>query len=176
MIALGIDPGITRENPVGAALVRWPLGEASPVLLGAATLRPVGSEPLALFLGRLGLRLRTDWLNNVELAGVEWPYIGENPQSALDLAACCGVVLGAAGEAGIRCLQVSPAQAKLALAGRGSATKQMMIDAAHQQFGRALVKDAADAVGIALAALVEARRAVQLPLPKRPVRTKTKKG
>jgi Holliday junction resolvasome RuvABC endonuclease subunit len=80
----------------------------------------------------------------------------------------------AAGEAGIVAHLVTPSQAKLALAGRGNADKQMMIDAVRQQFGRTVPKDQADAVGIALAALTLARRPAQLRLPTK--LAKIKKG
>ena len=174
MLSLGLDPGISRANPVGVALVRWPLGESSPVLLGTAQLAPLPREPLATFLGRLSYRLSLDWLQGVQLLGVEWSYVGENAQSALDLAACCGAALAAAGEAGITAHLVTPSQAKLALAGRGNADKPMMIDAVRQQFGRTVPKDQADAVGIALAALTLARRPAQLRLPTK--RAKARKG
>lgn len=164
MRALGFDPGTTRRNPVGVALVAWPLDEERPALLGAAQLQPGTSEALADFLGRLGARLRGDWLNGVEIVGVEWPYVGENAQSALDLAACCGVALAAAGERGLRAYQLSPSEAKVALAGHGGADKDAMMAAARSRFGRQLPKDQADAVGIALAALVKARHYEQLKL------------
>lgn len=164
MRALGLDPGTTRRNPVGVALVRWGLDEPRPALLGSAQLLPGTSESLSDFLGRLGARLRADWLNGVEILGVEWPFVGENAQSALDLAACCGVALAAAGERGLSTYQLSPQQAKLALAGHGGADKDAMMAAARARFGRQLPKDQADAVGIALAALVKARHYEQLKL------------
>ena len=176
MHAIGLDPGTTRQNPAAVALVRWLPGDPAPILLGTTQLTPARHETLAEYLGRLGARLRTDWLGGVTLLAVEWPYVGENPQSALDLAACCGAALAAAGEAGVTTHLVSPAQAKQALVGVGNATKEQMIAAVRVQFGRALPKDQADAVGIALAGLVIVRRAVQLPLPKRQTRIKTKKG
>ena len=164
MRALGIDPGATRRNPTGVALVAWPLDVERPALLGAAALLPGTSEALSDFLGRLGRRLSDDWLNGVEIVGVEWPYVGENAQSALDLAACCGVALGAAGERGLRTYQLSPSEAKVALAGHGGADKDAMMAAARARFGRTLPKDQADAVGIALAALIKARHYEQLKL------------
>jgi crossover junction endodeoxyribonuclease RuvC len=110
----------------------------------------------------------------VQLLAVEWPYVGENPQSALDLAACCGAALASAGEVGIPAHLISPAQAKQALAGVGNAPKEQMIAAVRLQFGRTVPKDQADAVGIALAALTLARRPAQLRLPTK--RAKAKKG
>ena len=84
--------------------------------------------------------------------------MGENPQSALDLAACCGAVLGAAGERGVRCRLISPQGAKVALAGHGGADKTAMMAAVEHRFGCRLSKDRADAVGVALAALEKERQ------------------
>jgi crossover junction endodeoxyribonuclease RuvC len=149
MRVLGLDPGTTKANPTGVALLTgWP----SPRLLGTAHLAPERGDSLAEFLGVLSQRLRSDWLNGVDLLAVEWPYVGKNAQSALDLAACCGAAFAVAGERGIRCALVTPSQAKLALAGSGSADKAAMIDAVRVQFGIVVLKDHADAVGIALAA------------------------
>ena len=149
MRVLGFDPGTTKANPVGVALVAgWP----SPRLLGTAHLAPSAGDTLAEFLGALSQRMRNDWLNSVDLLAVEWPYIGKNAQSALDLAACCGAALAAAGERGVRTALIAPTQAKLALTGSGDADKAAMMAAVRIQFGVTIPKDHADAVGIALAA------------------------
>lgn len=156
MRVLGFDPGTTRANPAAVALLSNT--QDGPTLLGAASLYPAKAESLSAFLGRLGARLRGDWLSGVVLLGVEWPYVGANPRGALVLAACCGVALAAAGERGVRTKLISPQHAKLALAGHGAADKAAMMAAARLRFGRALPKDEADAVGIALAAMTEGKR------------------
>ena len=164
MRILGLDPGTTKPNPTGVALLTWALGDEAR-LLGTAHLAPTPHQSLASFLGELAARLRTDWLNQVDLVGIEWPYVGKNAQSALDLAACCGAVLSAAGERGIACVLISPAEGKLALAGTSSASKQAMIDAVRLQFRLAVPKDHADAVGIALAARATVLQKGLIPCP-----------
>jgi crossover junction endodeoxyribonuclease RuvC len=156
MRVLGFDPGTTKENPSAVALVSWPAG-GEPRLIGTAQMAPRPGDTLSAFLGTIGPRLRLDWLNRVDLVGVEWPYFGKNAQSALDLAACCGTAMTAAGERGIPCVQVSPSEAKKALTRKSDAEKKDMIEAVRVQFQMRVPKDQADAVGIALAAVVSYR-------------------
>jgi Holliday junction resolvasome RuvABC endonuclease subunit len=151
MRILGFDPGTSPTNPAAVALIDWPSG-GDPRLIGTAQLAPRSGETQEAFLGRLAQRLRDDWLIGVDLIGVEWPYFDRNAQSALVLAACCGVALGAAGERGVRGVRVAPTEAKAALAGAGGADKAAMMAAVRFQFGVHVPKDQADAVGIALAA------------------------
>lgn len=151
MKILGFDPGTSATNPAAVALIDWPSG-GDPRLIGTAQMAPRSGETQEDFFGRVAQRLRDDWLIGVDLLGVEWPYAGQNVQSALVLAACCGVALGAAGERGIRGVRVAPTEAKAALAGAGGADKAAMKEAVRVQFGVKIPKDQADAVGIALAA------------------------
>jgi crossover junction endodeoxyribonuclease RuvC len=146
---LALDPGTTRTNPAGIALLRTP-----DTLEFATTFAPLNShEPFSSYLSRLDCFL-TDIAAGfpLTLCGVEWPFVGKNAQSALDLAAVCGVMLAVAGAAGVPCYQINPMHVKQALAGNAHATKAEMIAAVTQRYQVRISKDAADAVGVALAA------------------------
>ena len=146
---LAVDPGLTRTNPAGIALL-----SSCEVIQFATTFTPLNRhEPFSAYLGRLHLLLSNiAAASPLTLCGVEWPFVGKNAQSALDLAAVCGVVLAVAGAAGVPCYQVNPMHVKQALSGTTHATKADMIAAVTLRYQVKISKDAADAVGVALAA------------------------
>ena len=96
----------------------------------------------------------------VELVGIETPVMNRNAKVYGRL-----VRLGEAIERGVArpIMQVTPSEVKLALAGRGNATKDQMVRAAEDEFrvnlpGNKAGKEArADAIGVALAAYARFR-------------------
>ncbi len=151
MICLGIDPGTSTANPLGWALVAQERGALA--LHAADCLVPAGRAPLVF----LALALDALPLWPLDGVAVEGAHVERNPQSALRLAEVVGVVASFAARRGVPLLRCQPVQAKLALAGDARADKPAMMRAARQQFGAALPKDAADAVGVAVWGLGELR-------------------
>lgn len=143
LIVLGIDPGLTRANPCGFCLLDWRAGD--PALLYHAAVWDKAS-PL------LGIIAALDALPAPRLDGVavEVPHLGLNVQTLARLAEVVGVVIGYAGGRGVPLLRCQPTQAKQALTGDPRADKPAMVAAVRQQFGAEMVKDAADAVGVAV--------------------------
>ena len=160
MHCFGVDPGYAT-SPTGVALVRF--DALTPHLVGAWTIRPRGRDWQARIDDVLGQlialvchpeRRRLGPL----LLSYELSYIGENPQSALRLAQMGGGVRGIGLMLGMRVVAVQPSESKLALVGRGGATKQEMIDKARQVFGRVLSEHEADACAHALAGEAKVRQ------------------
>lgn len=150
----GIDPGFSA-SPTGAAQLR--LDGLTPHLVDAWTIRARGrdwqariDDVLEQLIGVLGPRVRSLPAGSGLLA-YELSYIGENAQSALRLAQLGGGVRGVAMLLGLRVIAVQPSESKLALVGRGGATKEQMIARARQVFGRDLTEHEADACAHALA-------------------------
>ena len=146
---LALDPGTTRTNPAGIALLRSP-----DTLEFTTVFAPLNRhEPFSSYLSRLH-RLLSDIAgpSPLTLCGVEWPFVDKNVQSTLALAAVCGVMLAVAGAAGVPCYQVNPTHVKQALTREAAASKKARMDAVEQRYQIRISKDAADAVGVALAA------------------------
>ena len=161
MHCFGVDPGYAT-SPTGVALVRF--DALTPHLVGAWTIRPRGrdwqariDDALGQLISLIGHSRTLTGLGPVLLT-YELSYIGENPQSALRLAQLGGGVRGIGLMLGMRVVAVQPSESKLALVGRGGATKQEMIDKARQVFGRSLTEHEADACAHALAGEAKLRR------------------
>jgi crossover junction endodeoxyribonuclease RuvC len=89
-----------------------------------------------------------------DLAVVETPFVAASPRAALILGHARGVVLAALGQQGVRVLEVSPAEVKLAVTGSGNADKAQ-VQAMVQRLlslDRAPARDAADALAAAISA------------------------
>jgi len=152
MIVLGFDPGFGQRNATGCAMVdtttqqmlvrlaQPATGKGDSVRL-ASLVKPI--QAAIAEAGRLG----------AELCVYELPVHGPNQRTIAGLARVCGIILACATLADLPCVNVQPAEAKLALTGWGNADKHAMIAAAWLQFGlRGNITDAeADAIGIALA-------------------------
>ena len=157
----GVDPGYAT-SPTGVALLRF--DDLTPRLVGAWTIRPRGlgwqariDDVLGQLISLIGRSRTLTGLGPVLLT-YELSYIGENPQSALRLAQLGGGVRGIGLMLGMRVVAVQPSESKLALVGRGGATKPEMIDKARQVFGRSLTEHEADACAHALAGEAKLRR------------------
>ncbi len=158
----GVDPGFA-SSPTGVALVRF--DGLAPHLVGAWTIRPRGrdwqariDDVLGQLLALISPRVPVLAPRGPVLLSYELSYIGKNAQSALHLAQLGGGVRGVALALGLRVVAVQPSESKLALAGRGGATKQEMIDKARQVFGPGLSEHESDACGHAMAGEAKVRR------------------
>lgn len=146
-LVLGIDPGITKENPTGIVIVNCDRMTIS----YAATCTPRASD----WQGRV--RLVTRHIRgllarvNVDLIAYEQPPLMGNAQTLIKLASLTGAMLALADEYNLPCVGVSPAEAKVALACDSRADKPDMIASVRHVFGKDVNKDVADAVGVALA-------------------------
>lgn len=81
----------------------------------------------------------------------ETGQLRSNPDTLMKLSHIGGAMIGLCAAAGLACQPVYPQQAKNALTGNKLATKANMIQAAKTIFAQQLVKDIADACGVALA-------------------------
>ena len=155
MLTLGIDCGITRANPAGIALV-----ETDPLSLVGAHTFVAGAgewdERLYVFSQYLADLIRK---LKPALISYEYPHLERNPQTLIKLAHVGGVVIASGAAHGLPVVKVHPSQAKTALAGSPTATKRDMIRAVETIFRQRLPKDAADALGVALAGEAIYRRA-----------------
>jgi Holliday junction resolvasome RuvABC endonuclease subunit len=183
MIALGIDPGFA-SSPTGCALLQteplqtietrdirprcggdWQkrVDDVLAQLRDWLTIEVLPFYPSILLAYALPhLRTRTD---DQPRPGHATRYDRKagatvlNPQTALRLADLAGGFRGLAVALGLDVIGVQEAESKVALAGLSNATKQMMVDAARQVFGRELSEHEADACGHALAGEANWRRA-----------------
>lgn len=159
-IVLGIDPG-TRALGYGAIV----LAPGGARLVTAGVLRPgnAHSEPaqrlaeLAAALPRLIARCRP------QCVAVERAFAARNVLSALRLGEARGVALACAAASGARVIELSPAQTRKAVLGRGAGSKEQVAFMVarllrHDISGLAL--DASDALALALAAARAVEHAV----------------
>ena len=158
----GVDPGYAT-SPTGISLLRF--DGLTPHLVDVWTVRARGREwqariddVLGQLLALISPRVPVLAPRGPVLLSYELSYIGKNAQSALHLAQLGGGVRGVALALGLRVVAVQPSESKLALAGRGGATKQEMIDKARQVFGHALSEHEADACAHALSGEAKLRR------------------
>ena len=96
----------------------------------------------------------------IETQHIQYDDNGGKGKSVLQVAQVTGAIRGVAETLGIPVVDVSPQRAKLALAGKGDATKEEMLAAVERQYGIHLAKGAhhaADALGMALAGASERR-------------------
>jgi len=154
-VVIGIDPGL-------AALGHCRLfGEE---LLGAGVIRTkpdMGTEAdRIIYITTLLRETIALTPEGVTLIAVETQHAqGGDPStmraraaSAMSVAAVRGAVIEMAHSLSIAVVEVSPQEGKRALTGSGKADKQAMVKFARARFGETLAQDAADSVGIALAA------------------------
>lgn len=84
---------------------------------------------------------------------IETPFVGKNYKTALQLGLMRGLAWAVSLERfGTPPIEITPAEAKLALTGHGAASKQDMMTFARLQSGVALGEHAADALGVGIAA------------------------
>lgn len=160
MIALGIDPGSHRT---GWGLVRQ---EGSKyVLLGVGLIKPRSADPLharlALLHGDLTTLLE---LHTPDVVGLESVFHGPNTRSLVTLGQARGALLAAVGRLDVPLVDLSPAEVKKSVTGRGGATKDQVAHMVAALLGRGAIEqaaelgkqgryDATDAMAVAVATL-----------------------
>lgn len=148
-IVLGIDPG-SLITGFGLVAVGWD----GPRLLDCGTIVNRSTVPMAE-------RLRVIYEGLCETVGrwhpseaaVESAFYGKNVQSALKLGQARGVAILAAVNAGIIPAEYAPREVKLAVVGRGNASKeqvQFMVKTLLRTRSRSMMLDASDALAVAL--------------------------
>ena len=149
MIILGIDPG-TRIT--GYGLIRVHNRNFEPIDFGCIRPPPKGKieeRYLIIFEGIDHLLTQ----HHPEAVAVETQFVHKNVQSALKLGMARGAVILAAARRGIPVFEYAPRKAKLAVVGRGSASKsqvQQMIQMQLKLKSLPEPEDAADALALAL--------------------------
>jgi crossover junction endodeoxyribonuclease RuvC len=150
MCVLGVDPA--AAGPTGYAVLESD-GRASRALRFGALEHPARSEfPARLrAIHRMLEGLVEEFLPDA--IAIETVFAAPNLRTSLRLAEVRGVVLLAAGEAGIAAHSYSPREVKAAVAGYGGASKQQMQQMVGALLGLAAPPDstdAADALAVAL--------------------------
>lgn len=151
MIVLGVDPGLAR---CGYGLVRVQGQRFELVEYGCIetpSKLAVGKR-LAMIHAELGRLLKQ---HKPDRAGLEKLFFSKNVSTAMQVGEARGVVLLVLESAGLVPVELTPNEVKMAVCGQGNADKKQM-----QMMVKMLLKlaevpqpdDAADAVGIALAA------------------------
>ena len=149
-IILGIDPG-TRIT--GYGVIETDLSSFEPLDFGC--IRP--SQQLSLHERYLEIHDGIEHLLDtypIEAVSIETQFVSRNPQSALKLGMAKGVALLAATKRSIPIFEYAPKKAKLAVVGKGSATKeqvQKMVQALLNLAELPTPEDAADALSLAIA-------------------------
>ncbi|MBS0622703.1 MAG: crossover junction endodeoxyribonuclease RuvC [Verrucomicrobia bacterium] len=149
MIILGIDPG---TNVTGYGLIEC-LGNQYR-LIDYGCIRPKQGLNISLKRKQIFealLQLMEHY--GVDVASVETQYVRDNPQTSLKLGMVRGVAILAASLRQIPVFEYAPRKAKLAVSGRGSATKaqvQWMVKRLLNLPSLPEPEDAADALALAI--------------------------
>ncbi len=149
IIILGIDPG-TRAT--GYGVIETDLRTYTPLDFGCICPSPKLSLHERYALIHEGIEHLLD-LYPIEALSVETQFVSRNAQSALKLGMARGVAILAATKRRIPTFEYAPKNAKLAVAGNGSATKEQV-----QRMMQTLLnlteipkpEDAADALSLAI--------------------------
>ncbi len=157
-IILGIDPG-TRV--MGYGVLRAVGNKAEALALGVVDMRRTGDTYLRL--GHIYERVTgiIDEYKPDEMA-IESQYMGVNAQSMLKLGRAQGVAIAAAIERDVPICEYAPTRVKMAITGRGSASKEQvagmltrMLRIEADNANRTL--DATDALAVAYCHFIERR-------------------
>ena len=149
-IILGIDPG---TNVMGYGIIKIVNNKASMVAMGIIDLRKLTDHYLRL--GHIFERITgiIDAYLPDELA-IEAPFFGKNVQSMLKLGRAQGVAIAAAIHRGIPIHEYAPLKIKMAITGRGQASKEQVAGMLQRllhldQTDMPRFMDATDALGVA---------------------------
>lgn len=146
---LGIDPG---TNIMGYGIIHTMKNELSLVSMGVLTFAKQENQLERLkdiFEGVLGI---IDKYNPDNVA-IEAPFFGKNIQSMLKLGRAQGVAIAAALFRNIPVFEYSPRKIKMAITGKGSASKEQVAAMLHyliEYDKEQKYLDASDALGIAV--------------------------
>ncbi|MBM3977031.1 MAG: crossover junction endodeoxyribonuclease RuvC [Planctomycetes bacterium] len=164
-VILGVDPG-TRSMGYGAIVI----APDGPRLLLAGVIAPRAGTALAERLAEISVELprvlarcRPSWLV------VERAFSALNVQSAFRIGESRGVVLACAARAAVPIAEYSPAQAKKAVLGHGSASKEQvaaMLPRLLRGSVQGLPDDATDALALALTHARKLAFERRMPVPR----------
>jgi crossover junction endodeoxyribonuclease RuvC len=122
MIVLGIDPGLAST---GFGVVTRRGGRLA--ALDGGVIRTPATQPLERRLAHVHARVAALLAEHApDAVALESLYFGRNAASALAVGQARGVVLLAAGQAGIACADYTPQQVKGAVCGTGRAAKDQV--------------------------------------------------
>jgi len=149
VVILGIDPGTANTGYGVVARIGGRL-----VALDGGVIETCNRDSLALRLATIHARVTALVAEHrPEAIAVEDLYFGTNARSALAVGQARGVVLLAAGQAGLPCAGYTPQQVKSAVCGSGRAAKdqvQRMVQAVLSLDALPAPDHAADALAVAI--------------------------
>ena len=149
MIVLGIDPAI-RTTGYGVIEV---IGKKTKILdcgVIANSPRLPHSECVRRIYGGISELVK---LYKPDAAAVEAPFVGRNAGTAIILGMARGALLAALSNSSVQAFSYSPASAKQAAAGRGSATKEQVALMIASELGidaSSIPLDCTDALALAI--------------------------
>lgn len=147
-IILGVDPSLR-----GTGLAVIDLSGTAPRLLASSTLHMPVSQPAHVCLARI-YREVLAYARQYQVGAValESTIYVQNLKTVAILGASRGAALAAAGELNVAVAEYAPTRIKLAIVGKGQATKSQVIGMVSQLLGLKvpLAHDQADAAAIAL--------------------------
>ena len=147
MTVAGFDPGLRRT---GFGILK---NLENPSVAGFGVIAP---NPRQIFSKRLSniyfnaRRLLEEY--RPDIVAVEEVYFAKNPQTTLNLGVVRGLLFAAALEQKIEIASFSPAEVKMAVTGRGNATKEQVqyLVAAELGLKGKIEEDSADALAVCL--------------------------
>lgn len=150
MRILGVDPGLAT---VGIGLIETD-DRRKTVALDWLTITTPAGLPMGRRLRELAADLQTYAKDaKADLAVVERLFFATNRQTAIDVAHARGAIILTLEQAGLRVIEPTPLQIKMAIAGDGKADKRQLQDMVMRTLHlteRPEPDDAADALGMAL--------------------------
>ena len=153
MKVVGIDPGTAR---LGFALIEG--NRRAPVLTEVELITtPINLSPAhRLHILSTALSQRLERIHPDGVA-VEKIYFARNSKTAIAVAEARGVILLAAGQAGLKLVEFTPTQVKKRVVGVGHASKRQIQEMTQHQCKLAILpsEDAADALALCLSYAVE---------------------
>lgn len=146
MRVLGIDPG---SRKTGWGLVEEAGGDLRSLGAGVAA---SGNGEISERLARIGEQIEAivdEW--KPDAVAIEKAFVGKNIASALRLGEVRGVILAIAGRRSLPVVDYPPATVKVAVAGAGAATKEMVARGVSALLRLdAVAGDATDALAVAV--------------------------
>jgi crossover junction endodeoxyribonuclease RuvC len=158
-IILGIDPG---TNIMGYAVIQFINNKLSLVAMDVLKFT-AQEEPLTKLKDIFEGIVRIIEKYNPDNVAIEAPFFGKNVQSMLKLGRAQGVAIAAALFKNIPVFEYSPRKVKMAITGKGSASKEQVAAMLHHliDFDREQkYLDASDALGIAMCHYLQGKRPI----------------
>lgn len=150
MKIIGIDPGFDRN---GVAVLER--GGQKDLLIYSFLIQTDKKQAMSERLASLSIQIEQILKDHKpDLLVMEQLFMSKNVSTVIGVAEARGVILAAAGKAGIPTREIGPTQVKLAITGYGKAEKSavgMMVAKLVSLPERKMVDDEMDAIAIALA-------------------------